>query len=144
MRICMGAAVICLAVVLTGCEPLSADELKRQAGTVDAVAAEGAILAGQVADERAQQTFTRVHSDDLAAEMEHTEDKLSETQEEGEVPDDLDDLTKQTISLAGDTADALDELHLHPGDADQAADTQRKLEELSNRAKDLVDELDRL
>jgi hypothetical protein len=142
MRIPLAAALVVVAVVLSGCDPLSAAELKRQAGTVDSIAAEGAVLAAQVAQEDAMETFVRVHSDDLASAMDHTQEKLSETEEEGEIPDEIQDEAKRTIELAGDTADALDELHLHPGDAEQARVTQDKLERLSEQAKALVDELD--
>jgi hypothetical protein len=144
MRIPMGLALALLAVAVSGCDPLSAAELKRQAGTVDSIAAEGAILAGQVAEERAKETFVRVHSDDLSSEMEHTVEKLSETEEEGEVPDEIEPQLEETIELAGDAADALDELRLNPGDERQARETEQKLEEISEQAGDLADELDRL
>ena len=127
--------------MVLGCGGLSAAELKRQASGIESVAAEGELLAEQVAEERGKDTFVRVHSDDLSGQMQHTEEKLHETEQEGEVPDELSDQVKETIELAGDADDALNELHLNPSDPAQARATRTKLEEVSTRAGNLVDTL---
>jgi hypothetical protein len=141
MRIRIVAAMAALSIAFLGCGPLSSAELKRQATTVSAIAAEGALLADQVAEDRTKDTFVRVHADELAGEMDHTDAKLSETEEEGEVPDELSGQVKQVIQLAGDTADALQELELSPQDPGRAAESSDKLEQLSDQATELSEEL---
>ena len=54
------------------------------------------LLADQVADNRARESFVRVSASDLLEEMDHTQAKLHETEAEGEVPDDLLDPVHRT------------------------------------------------
>jgi hypothetical protein len=137
----IGLAALALALGASGCGDLSPAELQRQADMVDSTAAEGGLLAEQVADDRTMDTFVRVHAGDLSDQMDHTQAKLQETEDEGEVPTELRDDLAQTIQLARDTQDALDELVLNPHDELKAASAREKLEQISDAAARVGDRL---
>jgi hypothetical protein len=141
----VGAALACaalaVAAVLAGCAPLNQPELMRQAGSVQATAGEGTLLAQQVALDRTKDTFVRVHGDELASQMDATVAKLRETIAEDEVPGELRDQTVRVITLAQRASDALTALTYAPGDPATGADSERRLRQIADQAARLVEEL---
>jgi hypothetical protein len=140
-RLLCGFAAILAGVVLTGCEPLDRAELRRQAGTVEATAAEGAVLAGEVSGESTKDTFVRVHGSDLADNAEHVAAKLEETLAEDEVPVELVPVTRRTINLALQASDALGDLSRAPGDAERGELIVERLQTVAAGAGAVVDAL---
>lgn len=138
-----GVAVVATAMVLAiaGCGGLSSDELKRQVDVVDSTTAEGGLLADQVAKNDIRDSFVRVHAGELADQMDHTVAKLHETEEQGDVAPELEESVKQTIQLASDASDALQELELNPADPDQARTTGQTLRDIGESAGKLSDRL---
>jgi hypothetical protein len=128
-------------VLLAGCAPLGQSELHRQASSVAAVSSEGALLAHEVALDRTRDTFVRVHADELSAQMDHTVQKLRETEQENEVPTDLRRPTDRIVRLANDAADALQELEFNPADAGLAQGLEQRLQETSAAATRVGSEL---
>ena len=135
------AALLAATLALAGCAPLSDDELRRQAGAVEATAAEGAVLARQVALDRSTENFVRIHGDELAAQMDHTVAKLREAIDEDEVPDELLEPANRTIGLAQDAADALQGLTRVPGAPEAGSAIEQRLEQTADAAARLAEEL---
>lgn len=130
-------AVMAMTLALAGCGGLSAGELKRQVDIVDSTSAEGGVLAERVAANDIRDSFTRVHAAELAGQMDHTQAKLQETDEQGDVTDQLKASVRETIQLAADAADALQVLALQPADPEAAHQAAQQLHEARTAAQDL-------
>jgi enhancing lycopene biosynthesis protein 2 len=142
MRLTAGLIVLgTVAVLLSGCGSFSSAELQRQVDGVASISSEGHLLADEVAGDSTRQSFVRVHASDLAEQMDHTEAKLRETQEEKEVPSDLQDPVDQTVELASEVSDALGVLELNPGDVSQARQASEKLSAFAEKAHELSERL---
>ena len=137
----VAVVALLLAIALSGCDPLSAAELRRQVGTVEAISSEGGLLADQAGDDRTTVNFVRVHAGDLGEEMDHTAEKLEETEAEDEVPDELAEPVDRTIKLASDAADALQDLEFDPGNKERARGSAEQLRETMAEAKALSETL---
>ena len=124
-----------------GCGPLDRGELGRQIDAVEAVADEGGLLAHEVAQGRSKDTFVRVHADDLASQADHTEEKLGEVLDEGDIDEDLRDPAERTVELAGGVSDALGELRLDPSSELQGTRVESRLNRLSAAASHLAEDL---
>jgi hypothetical protein len=102
----VGVALALLA--LSGCGgggTLSKEELQKQYEAIQSLAAEGALVADGVADDRTTETFVAVHSQYLSEAA-------------GKVETDLRSANgpEQAVSLAGRVADDLNRLHEEPDD----------------------------
>jgi hypothetical protein len=129
-----GRVVLALSLLLvTACggggEP-SAEEFKKQAESIQSFAAEGALLARDVADGRSTSPFTRVHASELAENAAQVEKKL-------EAGSRL-QAWAAGARLARQVAAALEELEQAPGDAEAARRVQRELEAAAKQAEKLA------
>jgi hypothetical protein len=131
------AASAALAIALIGCGDLSRDELERGVGTLEAMAAEGELLAGDVARNRTKTTFVRVRSRELAEEAEHEAEKLADATPAEGTADARDDAVAIAEALAG----ALGTLQVHPEDERQGAHVARKLRDHGERLSALGERL---
>ena len=132
----LGALVVCAAaaVVLSACEPLGPDELKREVQSIHSFAAEGAVLADEVADQSTKRTFARVQARELSDAAEHSAERLTDAHPaEG-----LGDATLRAIDLAEATSSAVGEVELAPDDAAKAAAAARRLHDLAARTDELA------
>ena len=128
------AALACAG--LTGCGDLSRDELGRGVDSLTAIAAEGRLVARDVAHDRTKATFVRVHAGELSGEAEHEAEKLSDAH-----PAPGTDVHRlQAVRLAERLSSALSELQTHPGDeargrraGRELIDVQGALESLGRR-----------
>jgi hypothetical protein len=116
---------------------MQSEELQRGVKTISSAAAEGALLAQGVADNRTRSTFTRVQARDLADEMTHEAEKLSDAQAAGKVARDK----AAAVALAQDVSSALGDLQVAPGDERGAPGLKRRLERLRGQADDLAGSL---
>ena len=114
-----------LAVVVgaTGCGDLSRDELGRRVDSLSAIAAEGRLIARDVARDRTRSTFVRVQARTLGEAATHEAEKVTDaTPAPG-----TDAHRRRAVALAEDLAGALDELATHPGDERRATEIGRRL-----------------
>ena len=78
-------AALAGALALAGCGgPMKPDELARSIGTLESTAAEGALLAEHVAQDRTKATFARAHARELGETVEHEAEKLNDAEAEAE------------------------------------------------------------
>jgi hypothetical protein len=135
----LGALVVCTAaaVALTACEPLGPDELKREVQSVHSVAAEGSVLADQVAGQETKRTFARVQARELSDAAEHSAERLTDAHPAEGLGDDA----SRAIDLAEATSSAVGEIEQAPDDAAKAADAARRLRDLADRTDQLAQSL---
>jgi hypothetical protein len=126
--------LLCAALVLSACEPLGPEELRREVETVGSTAAESSVLADQVADQNAKRTFVRVQARNLADAAQHSSERLTDAHPANGLESDI----AEAISLAEAVASAAGELETAPDDAAAAAEAAMRLRDLSQRAKDLA------
>jgi len=129
------------ALFLSSCEGFDRGELHRKVGTVQAVSAEGALLAHEVALDRSKDSFVSVHAEDLAGVADEVTAKLQETVEEGGVPAELRKPVQRTIVLSGDASDDLEALAVNRRNPPRAARLEERLRRVSDLAGRLLDEL---
>jgi hypothetical protein len=131
------AVVACALAPLAGCGgAITPDELARSIETLESTAAEGALLAEDVADDRTKATFVRVHSRDLGDVVEHEAEKLNdaEADEAGVAAAKTD-----AIELADRISTALGQMQTAPGsetDGRTAADALSRLSEDAGKLAD--------
>src|SRR3954468_9338494 len=105
-----GRALLTAAMALTstcalsGCGDLKTDELTRGVKTLRSIAAEGALLADDVARDRTKATFVRVHGSELSDEAGHEAEKL----EDADSPPKLGHAVRKAIQIAEAESDAID------------------------------------
>jgi hypothetical protein len=117
---------------------MTPDELSRSIGTLESTAAEGALLAGDVADDRTKATFARVHARDLGDVVTHEAEKLNDAE-----ADDAEVASTKTeaIDLADRIGTALGQVQVAPGDEATGRKSADALKRLSEDAKRLADQL---
>ena len=77
-------ALLAATVLGAGCGgAMQPDELARSIGTLESAAAEGALLAEDVAADRTKATFARVHARDLGETVDHEAEKLHDAERDG-------------------------------------------------------------
>jgi hypothetical protein len=113
---------------------LSAEALKKEAESIQSFAAEGALLARDVADGKSTAPFTRVHAGELADSAAKLEKTLASGRPAPEVEADL----ARAVELAKRVAATLKELEQAPGDAEAARTVQYTLEAFAKHAEELA------
>jgi hypothetical protein len=127
-------ALSLLFVPACGGGELSAEALKKEAESIQSFAAEGALLARDVADGRSTASFARVHAGELAKNTAMLEQTLASARAAPAVEADL----ARAVDLAARVAATLEELEQAPGDADAARRVQRELEAAAKQAEELA------
>jgi outer membrane murein-binding lipoprotein Lpp len=133
------AVLVCAGLPLAGCGgPITPGELSRSIQTLESAAAEGSLLAKDVADDRTKATFVRVHSRDLSDVVQHEAEKLNDA-----VADRADVAAAKTdaIDLADRIDSALGQLQTAPGSETDGRTAERALARLSEDAGKLADGL---
>jgi molybdopterin biosynthesis enzyme len=127
----MRLVALCLTVlVAAGCggsSTLSEKTLQKQTETVQSAAAEGALLASDVASDRTTEPFTRVHAEKLAEQAKKAAESLSKARPAAG----LEDARRQALRRAVDVEHALELLHSQPANRGLARRLERELEELA-------------
>jgi hypothetical protein len=130
-------AALASVFLLAGCEPLTTDELQHEAQSIHSTAAEGALLAEGVAQQRTLSSFVRAHATELAGAADTSARKLHDAS----VPDSLRGLTSRAIDLATRTSSVLGDLELSPSNPHEASRIESKLNRLAGAATRLQDSL---
>ena len=128
------------AISLIGCGgPMQRDELARSVETLESTAAEGALLANQVARDRSKATFVRAHARDLGETAEHEGEKLNDAEAEpqgGVAPAKV-----KAIELADEISAALGRIQTAPDDEAEGGAAEKELTTLSEEAGRLAESL---
>jgi hypothetical protein len=124
-------------LLLGGCNELDQEELTRDVGVIQSVAAEGALLADQVAEGRTISSFARVHANELAGTADQTAQGLSDAEVSSSKEADV----KAAIALADDESGALGHLVVSPSEEGTAARIGSYLRRIARRATRLEDSL---
>jgi outer membrane murein-binding lipoprotein Lpp len=133
-RIVLIALAVLAAVLVAGCEPLGPDELRREVQTIQSTAAEGSVLADQVAAQNSKRTVTRVQARELSDAAGHSAERLTDAHP----ADGLEQQTERAISLAEDTSTAIGDVETAPDDAAGAARAADRLRELARQSEQLA------
>jgi hypothetical protein len=119
-----------LAVALAGCGgsgSLTAKQLQKEQEAVHSTAAEGALLAGQVADDATTEPFARIHSGTLAEQAKSSASSL----EQATAPPQLERARRRAARRAAEVQSSLERLHDAPDNATVGRRVQRELERLA-------------
>ena len=129
-----GVIAVALALVLAACEPLGPDELQREVETIHSTAAEGSVLADQIAAQRTKRTFARVQATELGDSADHSAERLTDAHPQ----DERVAKTNRAIALAEQTAEQIGELATAPDDAQAAQAAATRLRALAAKAQGLA------
>ena len=113
---------------------MTPDELSRSIGTLESTAAEGSLLAKDVADDRTKATFARVHARDLSGVVDHEAEKLNDAAANKE---NVAAAKTKAIDLADKIDTALGQIQVAPNDESGARQAETQLDKLSKQAGDL-------
>jgi hypothetical protein len=128
------------AISLFGCGgPMQPEELARSIETLESTAAEGALLADQVARDRSKNTFVRAHARELGETVEHEAEKLNDA--EAEPQGGVAAAKTKAIDLADQISTALGSIQTAPDDEAEGGAAQKELTTLSEKAGKLAEGL---
>ena len=127
MRLAALALTVILAAGCGGGGTLSEKALTKENETVQSAAAEGALLASDIARGRTTEPFARIHAEKLTEQAK----KAAEALRSGKPAAGLDDERRRAVSDAEMVERALEELHAEPGNRELARRVGSQLEELS-------------
>jgi hypothetical protein len=115
------------------------DELARSIGTLESTAAEGALMADDVARDRTKATFVRVHARELGETVQHEAEKLNDAEAEpegGVAPAKV-----RAIELAERISAELSRIQIAPDSETEGRAAEENLNRLSERAGKLAEGL---
>jgi hypothetical protein len=129
-------AILAAALLLlsAGCGDLSRDELNRGAESLSALAAQGELIAGGVADDATKTTYARGMAKTLGGQAEHEAEKLADAEPSPEVREER----KAAVQLAAELADLFSELQTFPSDEHHGALVQKHMGEVKEQADAVV------
>ena len=119
---------------LAGCGDLSHDELDRRIEVLRSTAAEGNLIAQDVARDRTKITFVRVRGGELSDDVEHEQEKMADaTPAPGEA-----DRLDRASAIGDDISTAIDSLRPSPRDREQARSAAASLREAASKLDRLL------
>ena len=128
------AAAIAAAIALSACGgPMRPEELARSVDTLASAAAEGALVARDVARDRTKTTFARVRARELGETVDHEAEKLSDATPQEQIADEK----ATAVKLATAISEVLGDIQTSPADRDAAREAGGKLDDLNRRAEEL-------
>jgi hypothetical protein len=134
-RLTVAAAVAAVAAsILIACGgAMRPEELARSIDTLSSSAAEGSLLASDVARHRTKATFARARARELGEVVDHEAEKLSDATPRKGIRDEK----LAAVNLADGISQALGQIQISPDDSDTALEAERKLEDLKKRGEAL-------
>jgi hypothetical protein len=138
MRRAIGIGTTAAVLALAACGgPMRPEELARSVDTLSSTAAEGQLLARDVARNRTMATFARAHARELAEVADHEAEKLADA-----TPSDgIGAEQARAVELAGEIGQALGRIRVSPGDEAVGESAARELGELAARTTRLSESL---
>jgi hypothetical protein len=125
------------AFLLGGCGLERPHQVQLGIEQLGSIAAEGALMADDVARARTKVTYVRVHGEELSAQAQHEAEKLRDDP----VADELKGRAQDAIALASDIGSAIDDVRTEPQDREQARAAERKLRQAAAQAGKLAETL---
>jgi hypothetical protein len=126
-------AFVC-ALLISGCGPMNADELRREVDTIHSTAAEASVLGDQIAAQRTKRTFARVQARNLADAAEHSAERLTDSNPAAGLEAQL----QRAITLAEDVSAAAGSIETAPDDAVAAGHAADRLRDLARQTDQLA------
>jgi hypothetical protein len=133
-RLAPFAIAVSLAAGCGGGGTLSHDSLRKEAESIQSVAAEGALLAHDSADGRTTTPFVSVHSEVLA----ESAGKVAQKLESAAVEPGLEQDRARAERLATRIEEELDQLDEHPDDQAEAGRVADELDQAAKAAEELA------
>jgi small-conductance mechanosensitive channel len=133
-RLAPFAIAVSLVAGCGGGGTLSRDSLRKEAETIQSVAAEGALLAHDSADGRTTTPFVSVHSEVLA----ESAGKVAQKLESAAVEPGLEQDRARAERLATRIEEELDQLDEHPDDQAEARRVADELDQAAKAAEELA------
>ena len=135
-RIASAASLVLAALAVAGCGggTLSEKQFQKQVEAIEALGAEGALVAEDAADGRTTGTFVRVHS----RYLEETGTKVETQLRSAHAVGDLEQKRVEALRLARKVDEELDELSRSSGDPSLANRLQSRLSDDADAAKELA------
>jgi hypothetical protein len=126
------------ALCVSGCGgPMQPEELARSIQTLESSAAEGALLAHDVARDRTKATFVRAHARELGETVIHEAEKLNDADAEADVAAAKD----RAIDLADQISAELGRIQIAPTSEAEGRGAEESLTRLGERAGRLAERL---
>lgn len=123
------------ALSVAGCGgPIRDDELKRGIESLHSYAAQGELLAHDVAQGRTRAPFARAFARELGEKADHEAEKLKDA----EARPSNEDKKREAVALAEDISDQLGNLQVAPEDSPAAARTERTFSRMADDAEHLA------
>jgi len=132
--IALAAAV---ALALTACGRETNHDVRLSIEQISSIAAEGALMADDVARDRSKNTYVRVHGEELSSQAEHEAEKLNDAP----IDPALRERVEKAIGLAGEIGGGIDDLRVAPQDRRKAAQTEQDLNQWADEAREIADSI---
>ena len=130
--------VLAGALCFSGCGgPMQPEELARSIQTLESSAAEGALLADEVARDRTKATFVRAHARELGETVIHEAEKLNDADAEADVAPSK----ARAIDLADQISAELGRIQVAPDSETEGRGAEENLTRLGEQAGKLADSL---
>jgi hypothetical protein len=129
--------VLVAGLPLAGCGRETRHDVRQAVEQLGSIAAEGSLMAEDVARDRTKITYVRVHGEELSSQTEHEVEKLNDAPVDPDLHDDVD----KAIKLASDIGGAIDDMRVSPQDREQARTGADDLRKYADEAKKLVDSI---
>jgi hypothetical protein len=120
-----------------GCGQVGKHGVRAAIEELASIAAEGALIADDLARARSKITFVRVHGTELSAQAQHEAEKLNDAP----VAPRFKRPIETAITLASDIGGAIDGLRVSPQDREQANEDRTKLQHWAAAARTLAETL---
>src|SRR2546423_2698437 len=131
------ALIAVLAAPLAGCGRETRHDVRASVEQLASIAAEGSLMAEDLARGRSKTTYLRVHGEELSSQAEHEAEKLNDAP----VAPDLHAPIKRAIELSSDIGGAIDDMRVSPGDREQARKSQQDLHRWADEASKLAESM---
>lgn len=130
--------MLAIAIGWSGCGgAMRPEELARSIKSLESSAAEGALLAHDVARDRTKATFARAHARELGEDVEHEAEKLNDADANGEVAA----RKASAVEIAGRISQALGQIQTAPSSESEGRSAAIALTRLGGRAGSLSEGL---
>jgi hypothetical protein len=126
-------AMLAVSLCASGCGKMGRTGMRASVGQLTSIAAEGSLVAQDLADDRTKTTFVRTYGEELSSEAEHEAEKLTDTP----LDRGLGAIRTKAIVLAAAIGNAIDGLRVAPHDRRGASKAVHDLKGLSEQAMKL-------
>jgi hypothetical protein len=131
------ALALAAAAAGSGCGRETNHDVRISIEQLSSIAAEGALMADDVARDRSKNTYVRVHGEELSSQAEHEAEKLNDAP----IDPALRDRVEKAIGLAGEIGGGIDDLRVAPQDRQKAAQTVQDLKKWADEARKLAESI---